>query len=76
MSEIKAMRRVSAYRTSDDKLHDTRPEAVRHQARIDLCQIVEDESFASRMAAEEFVDSVLPQADHIIKLLRAATKEV
>ncbi len=33
---VTAMRRVAAYRTSDDKLHDTRPQAIRHQAELDL----------------------------------------
>ena len=36
MPDIVAMRRVSAYRTTDDKLHDTRPRAIRHQAELDL----------------------------------------
>jgi hypothetical protein len=35
-TEIVAVRRVSAYRTTDDKLHDTRPDATRHQAWLDL----------------------------------------
>lgn len=36
MADIKPMRRVSAYRTSDDRLHNTRPAAIRHQAELDL----------------------------------------
>lgn len=33
---IQAMRRVSAYRTSDGAVHEDRDTAVRHQAHLDL----------------------------------------
>lgn len=74
-TDIVAMRRVTAYRTSDGELHDHRPDAQKHQARLDLIQIVTDESLLNSEAAADLIDAALRRAPEIIKLLRAASRE-
>lgn len=73
MSDIKALKRVSAYRTTDGKLHDTRIEAERHQGKLDLIAWAE-QSRGGEAGPDALADLLIFDAPKVIEMLRSATK--
>lgn len=75
-NDIKAMRRVSAYRTTDDRVHEKRNDAVRWQARLDLCALIaraipgEPES----TFLHDIVQELINENHDVHRLLRATQK--
>lgn len=70
-TEIVALKRVSAYRSTDGKLHDTRLDATRHQARLDLASLLD---MAGVHASDDVVDDMVGRAPEYMAALKAATK--
>lgn len=73
-SDIVAMRRVTAYRTTDDKLHDSRDAATRHQAVIDLTAWLMLEAKLEHADADMLAEAMIEDSDTIARILRAANK--
>jgi hypothetical protein len=71
---IQAMRRVSAYRTSDDQIHGDRVAAVRHQARIDLRNEIISATSLEPGDADILAGHLIDGGNSTIKLLRNAHK--
>jgi hypothetical protein len=76
MSEIKALKRVSAYRTSDGVLHDTRIEAERHQGSLNLTAWLREnlKGLLTEDDAEVACHRMVTDASKVIDMLEAATK--
>lgn len=74
MSEIKALRRVSAYSTTDDKLHSSRVEAERHQARLDIRGWIDSMPELKDTVPIDVQTVMCESAEFLIDRLRQATK--
>jgi hypothetical protein len=75
-SNIAAMRRVSAYRTTDGTVHEDRDAAVRHQAHIDLADLLAKHIPPSddQRSMHDFAVELVRDADTVAKLLRLARR--
>lgn len=74
-STIVALKRVSAYRTSDGMLHSERKAAVRHQAKLDLEAWISSQSAYASFAGDDLAGFMLRDADHLVGLLRKAAPD-
>lgn len=75
-TDIVAMRRVTAYRTTDGKLHDSRDEAQCRQAYLDLTAIIQegDTTLSTTEEAGMIADALIMQSAEVLRLLRTIDK--
>lgn len=75
MKSLKPLKRVSAYRTGDGVVHDSRPAAVAHQTRLDLMALVSDGGLA--MPADEagrIADLLISNPKVVLAAAKAAAR--
>lgn len=77
-NDITAMRRVSAYRTTDGRVHEERNDAVRWQAQLDLRTIVDEAFIGTGIADDQLVPDIVTRlidmSSDVTRLLRLSQK--
>lgn len=76
MTDVKSMRRVSAYKTNDGEVFEDRNLAVAHQARIDLIRflLAGDNLDVTPTLALEIADRLIDQPSFVRDAAKARRK--
>lgn len=74
-TEIVALRRVSVYRTTDGTNHDSRKDAERHQAKLNLAAWLAEALGLDVEGADDGASRMAADADKLTRLLRSAAKD-
>jgi hypothetical protein len=76
-SNIAAMRRVSAYRTTDGSVHEDRDDAVRHQAMLDLQALliqIHAQSATQPIGMVSLAEQLIDNHETVMRLLRLSQR--